>query len=107
MELDGNKIMTEFHYTDECILRHKRQDEVEEKINQIHEIICGGLHPEQSLSTKVNEMWKENQSVKNFIKGCIVSLVVLIFWCGYQFAILQGCISKLEKLEVKLESISK
>ena len=107
MELDGNRLMAELHYTEECILRHKRQDEVEDKINQIHEIICGGLHPEQSLSTKVNEMWKENQSVKNFIKGCIVSLIVLIFWCGYQFATLQSCVNKLEKLEVKFESLSK
>ena len=48
-----------------------------------------------------------NQSVKNFIKGCIVSLIILIFWCGYQFATLQGCVNKLEKLEVKLESLSR
>lgn len=99
--------MTEHQFSHECILRHQRQDEVEEKINQIHEIICGGLHPEQSLSTKVNEMWKENQSVKNFVKGCIVSLIVLIFWCGYQFATLQHCVNKLEQLEVKFESLSR
>lgn len=99
--------MTEHQFSPECALRHQRQDEVEEKINQIHEIICGGLHPEQSLSTKVNEMWKENQSVKNFVKGCIVSLIVLIFWCGYQFATLQHCVNKLEQLEVKFESFSR
>lgn len=92
---------------EECILRHKRQDETEKKIDQMYEIICGGIHPENSLSTKVDEMWKENQSVKNFIKGCIVSLVVLIFWCGYQFAILQNCVAKLSVLEAKIESISK
>lgn len=91
----------------ECILRHKRQDETEKKIDQMYDIICGGLHPEKSLSTKVDEMWKENQSVKSFIKGCIVSLVVLIFWCGYQFAVLQNCVTKLTKLEAKIESVSK
>lgn len=93
--------------SEECILRHKRQDETEKKIDEMYEIICGGIHPEDSLSTKVNEMWKENQSVKNFIKGCVVSLVVLIFWCGYQFAILQNCVAKLSVLEAKIESISK
>lgn len=92
---------------EDCILRHKRQDETEKKIDQMYEIICGGIHPENSLSTKVDEMWKENQSVKSFIKGCIISLVVLIFWCGYQFAILQNCVSKLNTLEAKIESVSK
>ena len=91
----------------ECVIRHKRQDEIEKKIDQMYEIICGGIHPEKSLSTKVDEMWKENQSVKSFIKGCIVSLVVLIFWCGYQFAVLQNCVNKLNTLEVKFERISK
>lgn len=90
----------------DCILRHKRQEETEEKINQMYDIICGGLHPEHSLSTKVDEMWKENQSAKGFIRGCIISLIILIFWCGYQFAILQNCVSELTNLEARIESIS-
>ena len=91
----------------ECILRHKRQDETDAKINQIYDIICGGLHPEQSLSTKVNEMYEANNSFKSFIKGCILSLVVLVFWCGYQFAVLQHCVTKLEKLEARIENCSR
>lgn len=90
---------------EECILRHKRQDETEKKIDQIYEIICGGLHPEKSLSTKVNAMYEANKSFKNFIKGCIVSIIVLIFWGGYQFAVLQQCVTKIDKLEARVESI--
>lgn len=91
--------------TTECALRHKRQDDTEKMIAQMYEIICGGIHPENSLSTKVDEMYTENRAIKNFIKGCLISLVALIFWCGYQFAILQGCVDKIEKIEVQLESI--
>lgn len=91
----------------ECLLRHKRQDDTEKMITQMYEIICGGLHPENSLSTKVDEMYKENRAVKNFVKGCLISLVMLIFWCGYQFAVLQHCVERIEKIEVQIESIGK
>ena len=93
--------------TEDCFLRHKRQDDTEKKINEMYDIICGGIHPENSLSTKVNEMLNENKSVKNFIKSCIVSLVILIFWCGYQYAVLHNCEQKIDKLETRIESISR
>lgn len=91
----------------DCLLRHERQDKLEKQIAEIYEVICGGVHPENSLSTKVNEMWRENQGIKNFIKGTLVSFLILIFWCGYQFALLNGCIKKIEQLEARFESISK
>ena len=69
--------------------------------------VCGGIHPENSLSTKVDEMYRENQGMKNFIKGCVIALITLIFWCGYQFATLQNCVQRIEKLEVKIGQLSK
>lgn len=106
LELDEDRQMSCQDELD-CKLRHKRQDETETKITEIYEVICGGLHPENSLSTKVNNMYKEHKETKNFIKGCIVSLIVLIFWCGYQYATLTHCVDKINKLEKKIEQFSR
>lgn len=91
----------------ECLIRHKRLDDTEKMITQMYEVVCGGIHPENSLSTKVDEMYRENQGMKNFIKGCVVALITLIFWCGYQFATLQNCVQRIEKMEVKIGQLSK
>lgn len=89
----------------DCILRHKKQDECNSKIDQMFEIICGGLEPENSMKTKVDTLYKERAEIKKIFIANLTMLIAIVFWCGYQYAVLDSHTAKIAELEKKMDSI--
>jgi hypothetical protein len=93
----------------ECILRHKQQDEFNEKVDQMYEVICGGMEPENSMKVKVDTLYSERRERRSLNSKLFftfaITLVTVIFWCGYNFAVIKNHEDRLDTIEAKLSNV--
>jgi len=89
-----------------CALRHKAQDESKEQIKEIYEIICGGTCPENSMKTKVDTLFKERNETRGWLVANLFTVLIIFFWCGYQYSVLQGHTEAINKIENRLDAMA-
>lgn len=71
------------HLSEECIIRHQKQDELNQQIRDIHDALLGtALSSEPSIKEKVNEIYDERKAFRKWIAGSILTIIVFIFSLG-------------------------
>lgn len=92
--------------SEECILRHQKQDEMNVKINDIHDALLGtALSLEPSIKQKVNEIYTERKNFKKWIAGSIITVVVFIFTLGMVYEKFNSFKKSLDDLTIRVQSL--
>lgn len=98
--------MTECRTTEECTLRHKLQDELNNQIKDIHDALLGTpLSKEPSIKEKVSEMYKERTDLKKWFVGSIVTIIAFIFTLGITYERIQHLSHDVEELTKRVQSL--
>lgn len=94
------------HLSEECIIRHQKQDELNQQIKDIHDALLGtALSTEPSIKEKVNEIYDERKTVKKWVAGSLLTIVVFIFSLGSIYERFNSIKRTIDDLTIRIQHL--